>query len=68
MCGFGFFLYEILNRFEKVTTSKNEVDLTNYYIEIKNKLAVSLNTNCWDGRWYKRAFTDDSKVLRKSDK
>jgi len=24
-----------------------------------DKLKKALNTNAWDGRWYRRAFTDD---------
>ena len=32
-------------------------------IEIAEKLKKNLNTEGWDGRWYKRATTDDGKVL-----
>ena len=33
------------------------------YIQIKNELKKSLNTNGWDGRWYKRAYMDDGNIL-----
>ena len=33
------------------------------YKEIKVQLKKALNTNGWDGRWYKRAFMDDGNVL-----
>ena len=33
------------------------------YKQVINKLKKSLNKEAWDGRWYKRAFTDDGKVL-----
>ncbi len=33
------------------------------YETIKNELKKALNTNGWDGRWYKRAFMDDGNVL-----
>lgn len=38
------------------------------YEEVRKQLKFSLNAKCWDGRWYKRAFTDDGRVLRKYDK
>lgn len=31
--------------------------------EIKNSLKKALNTNGWDGRWYKRAYMDSGEVL-----
>ncbi len=33
------------------------------YTEIMRQLKKSLNTNGWDGRWYKRAFMDDGNIL-----
>ena len=33
------------------------------YNEITEKLKRALNTNGWDGRWYRRAFMDDGNVL-----
>ena len=33
------------------------------YKEIKMKLKRALNTNGWDGRWYKRAYMDDGSSL-----
>ena len=33
------------------------------YANIIDLLKKNLNLNAWDGRWYKRAFTDDGKVL-----
>ena len=46
----GFFLYNILDRFIPIVKQKQE-------------LKKALNTSGWDGRWYKRAFTDDGQVL-----
>lgn len=37
----------------------------NIYNNITEKLKRALNTNGWDGRWYRRAFMDDGNVLRK---
>ena len=33
------------------------------YQEMMEELKKALNTKCWDGRWYKRAFMDDGNVL-----
>ena len=59
----GFFLYNILDRFIKICERKADVDKVQKYEEIKINLKKALNTNGWDGRWYKRAFMDDGNVL-----
>ena len=55
----GFFLYDILNRFIPVCEQKNRMDLVIKYKFHKDNLRRNLNTKGWDGRWYKRAITDD---------
>ena len=62
----GFFLYDILNRFIKIVKIKNDKNLVNGYTQITEKLKKALNTNGWDGNWYKRAFTDDGRLLGSS--
>ena len=59
----GFFLYNILDRFIPICRNKNDEELVLKYEKIKTKLKKSLNTNGWDGRWFKRAFMDDGNVL-----
>ncbi len=59
----GFFLYNILDRFKYICKEKNEEFLFIKYENIQNDLKKALNTNGWDGRWYKRAFMDDGKIL-----
>ncbi len=59
----GFFIYDILNKFIKIAKYKGENELVDRYESIKFQLRDSLNTNAWDGKWYKRAFTDDGNVL-----
>ncbi len=59
----GFFLSLILEHFVSICKEKGEEILANKYEEIKNNLKRALNTNGWDGRWYKRAFMDDGNVL-----
>ncbi len=59
----GFFLYNILDRFTKICEDKGNIEKVEKYEEIKINLKKALNTNGWDGRWYKRAYMDDGKVL-----
>ena len=59
----GFFLYYILDKFIPIIKEKGENELAEKYETIKHELKKSLNTNGWDGRWYKRAYTDDGQVL-----
>ena len=59
----GFFLYNILDRFIKILEENGDFDRVERYKKIKQELRRALNTSGWDGRWYKRAFTDDGQVL-----
>ena len=59
----GFFLSLILENFIEICKGKKDYHLSEKYEQIKNNLKKALNTNGWDGRWYKRAFMDDGNVL-----
>ena len=59
----GFFLYDILNKFIDISRKKGEVEIANKYEEICRGLKKVLNDIGWDGRWYKRAFTDNGEIL-----
>ncbi len=59
----GFFLALILEKFIPICEEYKNKELAQKYEEIKNNLKKALNTNGWDGRWYKRAFMDDGNVL-----
>ena len=61
--GFGFFLYDILDRFNKICVEASKTEYVEKYERIRKSLKEKLNTNGWDGSWFKRAFTDDGKVL-----
>ncbi|MBP3595882.1 MAG: hypothetical protein J6J60_00555 [Clostridia bacterium] len=63
----GFFLYDILNRFEKILEYKNETERIEKYRDIKNNLKRKLNTNGWDGKWFRRAIDDEGKVIGSID-
>ncbi len=59
----GFFLYNILDRFIPICKERENIELADKYEQIKIKLKKALNTNGWDGRWFKRAFMDDGNIL-----
>ena len=59
----GFFLYTVLDRIIPICKIKDDLELVEKYENIKNGLTRTLNIVGWDGRWYKRAYTDDGKVL-----
>lgn len=62
----GFFLYTVLDRFIDIMKNLENKDVEEKiqkYEEIKQELKKALNTEGWDGRWYKRAFMDDGNVL-----
>ena len=58
----GFFLYEILKGFISITEYKSDLEKTEQYKKIAKQLQINLNTNAWDGRWFKRAFADNGDV------
>ena len=63
----GFFLYDILNRWDKILEYKGKEDERIKFEKIKNELKRNLNQNGWDGRWYKRAINDDGFILGSSN-
>ena len=48
---------------ENIMTAKTEKERAEKYKTIMEELRKHLNTNGWDGRWFKRAFMDDGNVL-----
>ena len=59
----GFFLYNILERIIPICEYKNDNEKVEKYKKVIAQLKISLNTNGWDGRWYKRAYTDNDEIL-----
>lgn len=59
----AFFLYDILNKFIPICEKKDKKELVKKYTECKEKLRRNINTKGWDGRWFKRAITDDGKEI-----
>ena len=58
----GFFLYEVLKEFILIAEYRNDLEAVTQYKQIAEQLRTNLNTNAWDGRWFKRAFADNGDV------
>ena len=59
----GFFLYLILERFIPICEENEDLDRKERYQQVTLNLKKSLNTNGWDGRWFRRAYTDNGDIL-----
>ncbi len=59
----GFFIYEVLNKFIPICESKKDIIKVEEYRKIQENLKKALNTECWDGRWFRRAYTDNNEIL-----
>lgn len=59
----GFFLYDVLKKFIPICEKRKDFEIANSWKEKNEKLKNALNAECWDGRWYRRAFTDSGKWI-----
>lgn len=57
------FLYDILNRFIPICKMRQRDDLVQKYENCKESLKRNVNTKGWDGRWFKRAITDNGEEI-----
>lgn len=59
----GFFLYNVLQRFLPICQQRQEEELALFCEQTAQELKRQLNEQAWDGRWYRRAFTDDGRWI-----
>ena len=59
----GFFLYDVLNRWDEILQYMKEYKKVEDYRKIREKLRNALNTVGWDGQWYRRAINDEGKLI-----
>lgn len=59
----SWFLIKVLVDFEPICRTQGRDDLADKYLEIAKNLGREVNSNAWDGEWYKRAFFDDGTPL-----
>ncbi|NGP76550.1 glycosyltransferase 36 [Balneolaceae bacterium YR4-1] len=63
----GFFLYKILDDFLPICKKQGDEDRVETYKSFKTELKKHLNSEGWDGEWYRRAFYDDGTPLGSSE-
>ena len=59
----AFFLYDILNRFEKIAVIRNDHEFAQVCRKEAGALKENINRHAWDGKWYMRAYFDDGSPL-----
>lgn len=59
----AFFLYDILQRFIPICEDKEDEERIPKYKGTMETLKQAVNEQAWDGRWYKRAYTDEGKAI-----
>jgi len=63
----GFFLYEVLMRFNEVARKVDDVTFAERCRTEAAQLRVKIEQNGWDGEWYRRAYFDDGLPLGSAD-
>ena len=59
----GWFLHEVLTEMAPLAAQRGEKERQEIWTEHARKLKKALETNGWDGKWYRRAFFDDGTPL-----
>ncbi|NOH15216.1 cyclic beta 1-2 glucan synthetase [Clostridium cochlearium] len=59
----GWFIYNILKEFTSICNKKQDYEKEEYYNKMKRFIVDNIEKNAWDGKWYRRAYFDDGKVL-----
>ncbi|MFZ6773855.1 GH36-type glycosyl hydrolase domain-containing protein [Undibacterium sp. SXout7W] len=59
----GFFLYDVLTQFSTISEYQNDYLYSTHCKEQAKRIALYLDTEGWDGDWYRRAFFDDGTPL-----
>lgn len=54
----GWFLCEVLQRFESICEGEGDMQRVEQYRVARHRLTEALNEHGWDGKWYRRAYTD----------
>jgi cellobiose phosphorylase len=59
----AWFLYENLQSFEQMARTRDDVDFAEVCASQASALLGNIETNAWDGAWYRRAYFDDGTPL-----
>jgi cyclic beta-1,2-glucan synthetase len=59
----AFFLYDVLRSFEPLAAARGETERAARWAAQRRALSQAIETNAWDGGWYRRAYFDDGTPL-----
>jgi cellobiose phosphorylase len=59
----GFFLYDVLNKFVPIAQKYGDLAFAETCLKHAEELRVNIESNGWDGEWYRRAYFDDGTPL-----
>jgi len=59
----GWFLYSILDKFQSICKFKRDDKHSDEYLKLKEFIRENIETNAWDGSWYRRAYFDNGTPL-----
>jgi cyclic beta-1,2-glucan synthetase len=59
----SFFLYDVLMRFAEISTMKNDLTFAKRCHHEARELQQNIESNGWDGEWYRRAYFDNGTPL-----
>jgi cellobiose phosphorylase len=62
----GFFLFEVLNKFIKISQIRNDSEFIAICKNEAEKIQHNVELNAWDGKWYRRAYFDNGQPLGSS--
>jgi cyclic beta-1,2-glucan synthetase len=57
------FMSIVLQKFSQICLIAGENERAQRYIQISEELKQNIETHCWDGEWYLRAFFDDKRPM-----
>ncbi|HEY1172180.1 MAG TPA: glucoamylase family protein [Verrucomicrobiae bacterium] len=59
----AFFLYDVLKHFAPLARLKSDLAFEKECDEQAKRLQANIESNAWDGQWYRRAYFDDGEPL-----
>ena len=59
----GWFLVVTMRKFAKIAKTRGDNERANWCLQGAEKLLTAINEHGWDGKWYRRAFTDAGELL-----
>jgi cyclic beta-1,2-glucan synthetase len=59
----AFFLYDVLTQFADLARSRNDTAFADRCLAQATILQQNIETNAWDGQWYRRAYFDNGEPL-----